>query len=69
MNNSNSTRSNSTPFGYLCNSKSNLTKRQISKKHEDKIENPNAVMVGGFKCKSCDKIYKSHPGLWAHSKK
>ena len=58
-----------TPCGYPCNSKSNLTKHQTSKKHKDKIENPDAVIVGGFKCKNCDKIYKSNPGLWAHNKK
>jgi hypothetical protein len=33
------------------------------------MQNPDAVIVGGFKCKNCDKIYKSNPGLWAHNKK
>jgi hypothetical protein len=46
-----------------------LAKHYSSKKHKDKIENPDAVIVGGFKCKNCDKIYKSNPGLWAHNKK
>ena len=57
------------PCGYLCSSKSNLAKHYSSKKHKDKIENPDAVIVGGFKCKNCDKVYKSNPGLWAHNKK
>ena len=70
MSNSNSTKTHCcTPCGYLCSSKSNLAKHYSSKKHKDKIENPDAVIVGGFKCKNCDKIYKSHPGLWAHNKK
>jgi hypothetical protein len=70
MSNSNSTKTHGcTPCGYLCSSKSNLAKQYSSKKHEDKIENPDAVIVGGFQCKNCDKVYKSNPGLWAHNKK
>ena len=57
-----------TPCGYPCNSRSNLTKHFKSKKHKDKIQNPDAVIVGGFKCLKCDKVYKSNPGLWAHKK-
>jgi rubrerythrin len=56
------------PCGYPCNSRSNLTKHFKSKKHKDKIENPNAVIEGGFKCLKCAKIYRSNPGLWAHKK-
>ena len=57
------------PCGYPCKSKSHLIKHETTKKHIDKIENPDAVVEGGFKCKNCDKIYKSNPGLWAHNKK
>jgi hypothetical protein len=46
-----------------------LVKHFSSKKHTWKIQNPDAVIVGGFKCPNCDKIYKSNPGLWAHKKK
>ena len=57
------------PCGYPCRCKSHLTKHETSKKHKNKIENPDAVVEGDFKCKNCDKIYKSNPGLWAHNKK
>ena len=56
------------PCGYPCNSRSNLTKHYKSQKHKDKIENPNAVIEGGFKCLKCTKIYKSNTGLWSHKK-
>ena len=46
-----------------------MAKHFSLKKHKDKIENPDAVIVGGFICKNCDKVYKSNPGLWAHNKK
>jgi hypothetical protein len=46
-----------------------LLKHHATKKHLDKMLNPDAVIVGGFKCKNCEKIYKSNPGLWAHNKK
>ena len=69
MSNSNSTKTHCcTPCGFLCNSKSNLTKHQTSKKHKDKMENPDAVIVGGFKCPNCPKTYKGNTGLWAHKK-
>jgi hypothetical protein len=69
MSNSNSTKTHCcTPCGYLCSSKSNLTKHQNSKKHKDKIENPDAVIVGRFKCPNCVKTYKGNTGLWAHKK-
>jgi hypothetical protein len=57
------------PCGYLCSSRSNLVKHFSSKKHIWKIQNPDAVIVGGYKCPNCDKMYKSNPGLWAHKKK
>ena len=57
------------PCGYLCSSRSNLVKHFSTKKHIKKIQNPDAVIVGGFKCPNCDKMYKSNPGLWAHKKK
>ena len=47
---------------------SNLTKHYKSKKHIDKINNPDAVIVDGFKCPKCEKIYKSNQGLWSHKK-
>ena len=69
MSNSNSTKTHCcSPCGYLCNSRSNLTKHYKSKKHINKIENPDAVIVGGFKCPKCAKIYKSNTGLWSHKK-
>ena len=54
------------PREYLCSSRSNLTKYFYSKKHIEKNQNPDAVIVGRFKCPNCDKMYKSHPELWAH---
>jgi predicted Zn-ribbon and HTH transcriptional regulator len=54
--------------GFSSKSTSNLIKHFESKKHKDKIENPDAVIVGGFKCKKCDNIYKSNQGLWSHNK-
>jgi hypothetical protein len=57
------------PCGYLCSSRSNLTKHFTSKKHINKIQNPDAVIVGGFKCPNCEKSYKGNTGLWAHKKK
>jgi hypothetical protein len=69
MSNSNTTKTHCCPpCGYLCNSKSNLAKHFSSKKHKDKIENPDAVIVGGFKCPNCVKIYKGYQGLWSHKK-
>ena len=56
------------PCDYPCNSRSNLTKHYKSKKHIDKINNPDAVIVDGFKCPKCEKIYKSNQGLWSHKK-
>lgn len=51
MSNSNSTKTYCcTPCGFLCNSKSNLAKHYSSKKHINKIQNPDAVIVGGFRC-------------------
>ena len=41
------------PCGYVCGSRSNLTKHYTSKKHINKIHNPDAVIVGGFKCPKC----------------
>jgi hypothetical protein len=35
----------------------------------DKIQNPDAVIVGAFKCPNCEKTYKGNTGLWAHKKK
>jgi hypothetical protein len=57
------------PCGYLCSSRSNLTKHFTSQKHINKIQNPDAVIVGGFKCQNCAKTYKGNTGLWAHKKK
>jgi hypothetical protein len=57
------------PCGYLCSSRSNLTKHFLSLKHINKIQNPDAVIVGGFKCTNCAKTYKGNTGLWAHKKK
>jgi hypothetical protein len=57
------------PCGYFCNNKSNLTKHKATKRHIDKIENPDVVEVGEYKCKNCVKTYKSHQGLWVHKKK
>ena len=54
------------PCEYFCSSRSNLTKYFYSKKHIEKIQNPDAVIVGRFKCPNCDKTYKSNPGLRAH---
>ena len=56
------------PCGFSGNSRSNLTKHITSKKHIDKIKNPDAVIVGGFKCPNCDKMYRSNQGLWSHKK-
>ena len=57
------------PCGYPCKRKTHRTKHQTSKKHKDKIENPDAVVEGGFKCKNCDSIYKSNQRLWSLNKK
>ena len=54
------------PCGYVCRSISNLAKHLTSKRHIDKVQNPDAE--GAFKCKNCDKTYKSNPGLWSHKK-
>jgi aryl carrier-like protein len=56
------------PCNHFCSVKSNLTKHLTTKKHIDKIQNTE-VVVGDFKCKFCDKTYKSNQGLWAHNKK
>ena len=69
MCNSNSTKTHRCiPCGYLCNGRSNLMKHFTSKKHIDKINNPDAVLVGGLQCLKCDKIYRSKQGLWSHKK-
>jgi hypothetical protein len=69
MSNSNSTKTHCCiPCGYLCNSKSNLSKHHSSKKHKEKIQNPDAVIVGGFNCPNCPKTYKGYQGLWSHKK-
>jgi hypothetical protein len=57
------------PCGYLCCSRSNLVKHFSSKKHINKIQNPDAVIIGEFKCPNCVKTYKGNTGLWAHKKK
>ena len=57
------------PCGYFCNYKCNLTKHKATKRHIDKIENPDVVEIGEYKCKNCVKTYKSHQGLWVHKKK
>ena len=60
MCNSNSTKTHCCiPFGYFCKSRSNLMKHFNSKKHIDKINNPNAVLVAGLKCPKCEKMYRS----------
>ena len=56
------------PCGYPCRSNSNLAKHCLSKKHKNKIENPDTVIEGGFKCPNCPKTYKGNTGLWAHKK-
>ena len=56
------------PCGYPARSKSNLAKHYLSKKHKDKIENPDAVIEGAFKCPNCIKTYKGYQGLWSHKK-
>ena len=56
------------PCGYSCCKKSHLVKHFSSKKHMDKIQNPDAVIVGRLKCPNCDKMYKSKQGLWSHKK-
>jgi hypothetical protein len=67
---SNSTKTHCcVPCGYLCCSRSNLVKHFSSKKHVNKIQNPDAVIVGKFKCPNCVKTYKGNTGLWAHKKK
>ena len=69
MSYSNSTKTHCcAPCGFFCNSKSNLAKHQTSKKHKDKMENPDAVIEGRFKCPNCPKSYKGNTGLWAHKK-
>ena len=58
------------PCSYFCNRKSNLTKHHATKRHIDKIQNTEVVIVtGDFKCKNCVKSYKSYQGLWAQNKK
>jgi hypothetical protein len=57
-----------TPCGYPCRSRSNLTKHNLSKKHKNKIENPDAIIDGDFKCLNCPKTYKGIQGLWYHKK-
>jgi hypothetical protein len=56
------------PCGYPCRSRSNLAKHNLSKKHKNKIENPDAIIDGDFKCLNCPKTYKGNTGLWAHKK-
>jgi hypothetical protein len=58
-----------TPCGLSSTSKCNFMRHCTTKKHIDKIENPDVVLEGEFKCKNCVKTYKSNPGLWAHNKK
>ena len=65
MSNSNSTKTHCCPpCGYLCNTRSNLTKHYKSMKHIERIKNPDAVVEGEYKCKNCIKTYKSNQGLW-----
>ena len=45
-----------------------MTKHCLSKKHRNKIENPDAVIEGVFKCPNCVKSYKGYQGLWYHKK-
>ena len=69
MSNSNSTKTHCCPpCGYLCNSRSNLTKHYKSIKHIERMKNPDAIVEGEYKCKNCVKTYKSNQGLWAHKK-
>jgi hypothetical protein len=56
------------PCGYLCNRRSNLVKHFSSKKHIERIQNPEVVVEGEYKCKNCVKTYKSNQGLWFHKK-
>jgi hypothetical protein len=72
MSNRNSTRNSCKthcciPCGYLCNRRSNLVTHFSSKKHIERIQNPEAT-VGEYKCKNCIKTYKSNQGLWFHKK-
>jgi hypothetical protein len=53
---------------YLCNRRSNLLKHFSSKKHIEKIQNPDVVVEEEYKCKNCVKTYKSNQGLWFHKK-
>ena len=55
------------PCGYFCNRRSNLVTHFSSKKHIERIQNPEAT-VGEYKCKNCIKTYKSNQGLWFHKK-
>ena len=32
------------------------------------MKNPDAVIVGNFKCLNCNKIYQCNQGLWSHKK-
>ena len=57
------------PCEYFCKTNSNLTKHKCTKKHADKIQNPDVVEECKYKCKNCVKTYKSHQGLWVHKKK
>ena len=43
--------------------KSNYSKHLLSNKHI------NEEVVNNYECKSCNKMYKSNQGLWAHNKK
>ena len=53
---------------YSTKTNSNLKKHFTSKKHEKNSKPSIAQVPTNFQCKTCNKFYKSKPGLWGHSK-
>ena len=53
---------------YSTKTNANLKKHFTSKKHESNSNPPVVEVPTNFHCKTCNKYYRSKPGLWKHVK-
>jgi hypothetical protein len=57
---------------YTCNKK-DFNKHLITRKHQKmvngSIQEVKKIPKNDFSCKNCDKLFKTHSGLWKHNKK